>query len=213
MTLLYECDSILTDGHLRRSSPRNQTMGMALPVPQFTIEMLDDLPDDGNRYELLEGMLLVTPAPSLTHQIVATRLTYILMNALAGTGKAHVVAIGALQRGDNTQLQPDILVFPSSFPPDSNWRTIHGWWLAVEVMSPSSRVYDRVVKRDAYLALGVEQYWVVDMRDRSIEVWKRGSDVSERVVDLLSWRPTALGTAVVVNLGDVFRDMGDDRGS
>lgn len=188
-------------------------MGMALPVPHFTIEMLDDLPDDGNRYELLEGMLLVTPAPSLTHQIVATRLTTILMNAVAPTGKGHVVAIGALQRGDNTQLQPDILVFPSSFSPDSNWRTIDGWWLAVEVMSPSSRVYDSVVKRDAYLALGVEQYWVVGLRDRSIEVWKRGSDTSERVVDLLSWHPTALDTAVLVDLGEVFRDVGDSGGN
>ena len=185
-------------------------MGMALPVPQFTIEMLDDLPDDGNRYELLEGMLLATPSPSLTHQIVATRLATILTTALADSRKAHVVAVGALQRGDNTQLQPDILVFPSSFSPRANWREVHGWWLAVEVMSPSSRVYDRVVKRDAYLALGVEQYWVVDIRDKSIEVWKRGSDVSDRVVDLLSWRPTALGTAVVVNLGEVFRDTGDD---
>lgn len=184
-------------------------MGMVLPVPHFTIEMLDDLPDDGNRYELLEGMLLVTPAPSLAHQMVATRLTYILMDALSGTRKAHVVAVGTLQRSDNTQLQPDILVFPSSFSPDSNWRTIDRWWLAVEVMSPSSRVYDRVVKRDAYLALGVEQYWVVDLRDRSIEVWKRGSDASERVVDLLSWHPTALETAVTVDLGEVFRDVGD----
>jgi len=75
-------------------------MGMALPVPQFTIEMLDDFPDDGNRYELLEGMLLVTPAPSLTHQLVATRLATILSHALRVSGRAHVVAVGALQRGE-----------------------------------------------------------------------------------------------------------------
>jgi Uma2 family endonuclease len=188
-------------------------MGMALPVPQFTIDMLDDFPDDGNRYELLEGMLLVTPAPSITHQIVATRLAHILMNALGDGRKAHVVAVGALQRGEKTQLQPDILVFPASFPPDTDWRTIQGWWLAVEVMSPSSRVYDRVVKRDAYLALGVDEYWVVDIRDRSIEVWKRGSAASERAVNSLTWRPAALGTDVVVTLEEVFRDIGDDGGS
>ena len=186
-------------------------MGMALPVPQFTIEMLDDFPDDGNRYELLEGMLLVTPAPSLTHQIIATRLATILSQALGVSRKAHVVAIGALQRGDNTQLQPDVLVFPASFPLDTDWRTVQGWWLAIEVMSPSSRVYDRVVKRDAYLALGVEEYWVVDMRDRSIEVWKRGTAGSERVVSSLTWRPTALSTDIVVNLDEVFRDVGEDR--
>lgn len=188
-------------------------MGMALPVPQFTIEMLDDLPDDGNRYELLEGMLLVTPAPSLTHQIVATHLAFILMTALADGPKAHVVAVGALQRGENTQLQPDVLVFPASFPPDTDWRTIQGWWLAVEVMSPSSRIYDRVVKRDAYLALGVEEYWVVDVRDRSIEVWKRGATASERAEGSLTWRPKALGTGVVVSLDELFRDVGEDRES
>ena len=186
-------------------------MGMALPVPQFTIEMLDDFPDDGNRYELLEGMLLVTPAPSLTHQLVATRLATILSHALRVSGKAHVVAVGALQRGDNTQLQPDILVFPAAFPRAKDWRAVQGWWLAVEVMSPSSRVYDRVVKRAAYLALGVEEYWVVDIRDRSIEVWKRGSAGSERAVKSLTWRPSALGPGIVVNLDEVFGDVGDDH--
>ncbi len=184
-------------------------MGMALPVPQFTIEMLDTLPDDGNRYELLEGMLLVTPAPSSAHQIVATRLATILTDALRESGKAHVVAVGAVQRGTNTQLQPDVLVFPASFPPGTDWRTIQGWWLAIEVMSPSSRVYDREVKRAAYLALGVEEYWLVDMRDHSIEVWRPGRPRSERTTDTLVWRPAGLGTAVVLNLGEVFRDVGE----
>ncbi len=76
-------------------------------------------------------------------------------------------------------------------------------------MSPSSRVYDTVVKRDAYLALGVEEYWVVDMRDCSVEVWKRGSIGSERVTGTLIWRPAALDAGLVVNLDDVFRDVGD----
>jgi Uma2 family endonuclease len=182
-------------------------MGMALPVPQFTIEMLDHLPDDGNRYELLEGILLVTPAPSSAHQIVATRLATILTGALRESGKAHVVAVGAVQQGTNTQLQPDILVFPSSFPPGADWRTIHGWWLAIEVMSPSSRVYDREVKRAAYLALGVEEYWLADLRDHSIEVWTPGSARSERATNTLVWRPAALGTAVMVNLEQVFQDV------
>lgn len=80
-------------------------------------------------------------------------------------------------------------------------------------MSPSSRVYDRVVKRDAYLALGVEEYWVVDMRDRSIEVWKRGRDASERFVNSLTWRPAALGADVPVSPDEVFRDVGDEGAS
>ncbi len=129
-------------------------MVMVLPVPRFTIDMLVDFPDDGNRYELLEGTLLVTPAPTWDHQVIATRLVLLLGNALGAD--AQVVAVGAIQRGKNTQLQPDILVVPPGYGPKANWRQIHGWWLAVEVMSPSSRIYDREVKRAAYLALGVQ---------------------------------------------------------
>lgn len=187
-------------------------MGMALEVPRFTIDMLDDFPDDGTRYELLEGILLVTPAPSLTHQIVATRLVHALMTALDGGRLAHVAAVGALQRGDNTQLQPDILVLPSSFPLGTDWRDVSGWWLAVEVMSPSSRVYDREIKRQAYLTLGVEEYWLVDLRDSSVEVWRRGIDSSERVVGSLTWSPDGLDEAIVIDLHDVFRDTDGDFG-
>jgi Uma2 family endonuclease len=177
-------------------------MVMVLPVPRFTIDMLDDFPDDGTRYELLEGSLIVTPAPSMDHQIVATRLVTILANALGSA--AHVVAVGAIQRGDNTQLQPDILVLPASYPPNTNWREVHGWWLAVEVMSPSSRVYDREVKRAAYLALGVEEYWLVDPRTRSIEIWKPGEAKGTTVSDTLEWRPRSIDRTVVVDLEKVF---------
>lgn len=185
-------------------------MGMALEVPRFTIEMLDDFPDDGNRYELLEGILLVTPAPSMTHQIVATRLVHMLMSALDAGRLAHVVAVGAVQRGENTQLQPDILVLPASFQPGTEWRDISGWWLAVEVMSPSSRVYDREFKRAAYLTLGVEEYWLADLRDQSIEVWRRGTAGSEHFVKSLTWRPSALTSEIVIDLDEVYRDVNGD---
>ena len=50
-------------------------MGMAASIPLITVEDLDSFPDDGNRYELLDGMLLVTPSPNQEHQVVATRLS------------------------------------------------------------------------------------------------------------------------------------------
>ncbi|MEJ7759589.1 MAG: Uma2 family endonuclease [Gemmatimonadaceae bacterium] len=189
-------------------------MGMALDVPRFTIDMLDDFPDDGNRYELLEGILLVTPAPSNMHQVVATRLVYMLMDALDGGRLAQVVAVGAIQRGKTTQLQPDILVSPASFPPGTHWGDISGWWLAVEVISPSSRIYDREVKRAAYLALGVEEYWLVDPRNRSVEVWKRGQAQGLSAEQSLTWRPSGLTSEIVIDLGEIFRDIdGDDYGT
>lgn len=180
-------------------------MVMPLPVPRLTIDMLDAFPDDGTRYELLEGMLLVTPAPSYAHQIVATRLATMLTNALSGG--AQVVAVGAIQRGKHTQLQPDVLVCPPEFRPTLNWRDISGWWLAVEVLSPSSRLYDREVKRDAYLALGVEEYWIADPDDCSVEVWSRSHPETQRATDVLIWQPAALGRDVTIDLRQLFRGV------
>lgn len=184
-------------------------MAMALQVPHFTVDMLDQFPDDGTRYELLEGMLLVTPAPSNAHQVVATRLANALTNALGPDGPGRVVAVGAIQRGENTQLQPDILVYPATFPPTAHWRDIHGWWLAVEVMSPVSRVYDREFKRGAYLALGVEESWLVDPNECAVEVWTRTERESRFATSTLVWRPAALNRDVVIDLDEVFRDVCD----
>jgi Uma2 family endonuclease len=200
-------DRIVARVLLPPTSPSVQTMVMPLPVPRLTIDMLDDFPDDGTRYELLEGMLLVTPAPSYAHQIVATRLAAMLTNAL--TDSAHVVAVGAIQRGKHTQLQPDVLVCPPGFRPTLNWRDISGWWLAVEVLSPSSRLYDREVKRGAYLALGVEEYWIVDPDDCSVEMWSRSTPEARQATDVLLWQPPALSRPISIDLRQLFRDVCD----
>ncbi|HEU5184426.1 MAG TPA: Uma2 family endonuclease [Gemmatimonadaceae bacterium] len=181
---------------------------MPLPVPRLTIDMLDDFPDDGTRYELLEGMLLVTPAPSYAHQIVATRLATMLTNALAGD--AHVVAVGAIQRGKDTQLQPDVLVCPPEFRPTINWRDIREWWLAVEVLSPSSRLYDRDVKRGAYLALGVREYWIVDPDNCSLERWLPNRAGGLRTTEEVRWRPAQIDREIVIDLGALFHGVCDE---
>lgn len=182
-------------------------MVMPLPIPHLTIDMLDDFPEDGNRYELLEGMLLVTPAPNNAHQVVATRLAHLLAHDLEPSAAAEVVAVGVIQRGKHTQLQPDILVYPSRYPPTTHWRDIRDCWLAVEVLSPSSRLYDREVKRGAYLALGVEEFWIVDPGDCSVEVWSRAHNEPRRATDVLVWQPTALGREIVIDLRHVFRGV------
>src|SRR5207253_2156281 len=132
-------------------------MAMALSVPHYTIDDIDRFPSDGNRYELLDGVLLVTPAPSSAHQLVSHRLSGELYVALQQPEYAHVVAPGAVEHKDTTQLQPDILVYPASYSPTARWSHIKEHWLAVEVLSRSSRMYDREFERNAYLALGVEQ--------------------------------------------------------
>jgi len=176
---------------------------MALSVPLYTVDDLERFPNDGNRYELLDGVLLVTPAPAAVHQLVAGRIQTLLSMALAVPGYAHVVGPGAVVRRPRTQLEPDILVYPSRFTPRTDWPAISEHWLAVEVISRSSRVYDRDFKRDAYLALGVQEVWLVDWRENVVEV-ARTRRKSRRVTDVLRWRTPASGVVVTIELGDIF---------
>jgi len=179
-------------------------MAMAISVPLYTVDDLQRFPDDGNRYELLDGVLLVTPQAAAVHQIVASRIQTELAAALQKPGLAHVVGPGAVVRRPRTQLQPDILVYPARFSPKTDWRKITEHWLAVEVLSRSSRVYDREFKRDAYFALGLERVWLVDWRDRSVEVCT-GKGRSRVVRDRIRWRLAQ--TEVVIDLHEVFAGL------
>ncbi len=179
-------------------------MAMAISVPLYTVDDLEHFPDDGNRYELLDGVLLVTPQAAAVHQVVASRIQGDLIVALQKTGLAHVVGPGAVERRPRTQLQPDILVYPARFTPATDWRKITEHWLAVEVLSPSSRFYDREFKRDAYFALGLQQVWLVDWRDQSVEVCT-SKGKSQVIRDRIRWR--IAHTEVVIDLNEVFAGL------
>ncbi len=181
-------------------------MAMAISVPRFTVDDLDRFPDDGNRYELLDGVLLVTPAPAAVHQVVASRIQGRLIAALQDPGFAHVVAPGAVIRRPGTQLQPDILVYPSRFSPRADWTDISEHWLAVEVLSRSSRVYDREFKRDAYFALGVRQVWLVDWRNEVVEVCT-GPGKTLEVRDQIEWSVPSVEVTVTMRLAELFAGM------
>ena len=177
-------------------------MGMALvTVPRYTVDDLDRFPEDGNRYELLDGVLLVTPAPRAVHQVVVNRLQYRLTQAVGTT--AHVVGPGAISVPPRTQLQPDILVYPARFSPTTDWAKVDEHWLAVEVLSRSSRMYDREFKRDAYFALGVGEVWLVDMLERTVEVC-RARGAGEIVRDTIDWMVPATGNVVSTPLSVLF---------
>jgi len=176
---------------------------MPVSVPRYTVDDLEHFPDDGNRYELLDGLLLVTPAPRAVHQLVASRIQAHLFIALAAPGLAHVVGPGAISVPPGTQLQPDVLVYPARFGPMVDWAKITEHWLAVEVLSRSSRIYDREFKRDAYFALGVPQVWLVDYASRSVEVC-RPREAGDVVRDVIRWRVPTLDRVVPIDLAEVF---------
>jgi Uma2 family endonuclease len=178
---------------------------MAVSVPRYTVDELERFPDDGNRYELLDGMLLVTPAPRAVHQVVANRLQVALTMALRDGGAAHVVGSGAVSAPPATQLQPDVLVYPARFSPTVDWAKVTEHWLAIEILSRSSRVYDREFKRAAYFALRVPQLWLVDIADRSVEVWT-APGASDVVRDVIRWRVPVIEREVTVELAEIFAD-------
>jgi Uma2 family endonuclease len=177
-------------------------MAMALHVPLYTVDDLAKFPDDGNRYELLDGVLLVTPAPAAVHQLVAARIQGQLFEALQKPGHAHVVGPGAVVRKPKTQLEPDILIYSSSYAPRTDWPKIKDHWLAVEVLSRSSQVYDREFKRDAYFSLGVQQVWLVDWPNAVVEV-SRTPGRFRRVRQAIRWQ-TPVGIKLAIDLDAVF---------
>lgn len=131
-------------------------MAMPLVAPRYTIADLDRFPDDGNRYELVGGALLVTQAPGARHQSVLSRLTMEIGLYLHRETLAFAVTPGVIRVGDDTQLEPDLLVIPERYR-NVDWVKVTDWWLAVEVSGAPSRVYDRDFKRPVYLDVGVRE--------------------------------------------------------
>ena len=182
-------------------------MAMPLPLPTFTTDDLRAFPDDGQRYELLEGMLLVTPAPGSAHQVVLSRLLIALGGYLSTKEVAFAVSPGEIEIAPRTLLEPDLLVFPATYAPGTPWRVIRGWWLAAEVFSPSSRVYDRDYKRDAYLSLGVDEVWLVDIDEHVVYASHRGAERDVRHAERLVWRPAAMREPLEIDLASLFRGI------
>jgi len=181
-------------------------MAMAVSIPRYTLADLERFPDDGNRYELLDGVLIVTPSPSNAHQIIVNRLQFRLTQATMLPGHAQVVGPGVITVPPRTQLQPDILLYPARYPIDSKWEEIDEHWLAVEVLSRSSRVYDREIKRDAYIGLGVQEVWLIDRWKKIVEV-SRGRGPGKIIEGALRWHVPTLGFEVEISLAETFAGL------
>lgn len=183
-------------------------MAMPLANTEWTVDMLDELPDDGNRYELLDGALIVTPAPTDVHQlIVGELLARLLVYLRPGQLGRPLMSPADVRRADRrrNRVQPDVFVVQllrdgqrPPYPYD-----IADLLLAVEVVSPSSIVTDYQRKRDLYVNAGVE-YWVIDAEARTVAVWRHGVSPGALFTDVLDWRPTGMTTALSIDLKEFF---------
>lgn len=146
-------------------------MGDVTVLPRdgvWTLEDLAVLPDDGLRYELVDGTLLVSAAPSKLHQRAVGNL-YVLLRAACPPELEVFLAPTDYQPTQTRSLQPDLLVVSRLDPGDGP--VTMPLALAVEVISPSSRSIDSVLKRVLYEQAGVGQYWLVDPEEPMVAVW------------------------------------------
>ncbi|MBI4012940.1 MAG: Uma2 family endonuclease [Candidatus Rokubacteria bacterium] len=137
----------------------------------LTYKEYEALPADGRRYEIHEGELSVTPAPSPRHQRILGNLNEILRQHVKtrGIGEVLLSPIDCIL-SDTSVVQPDLVYLDSSRLSFISDRGIEGApTLVVEIVSPSTTLIDRSTKSQLYARYGVPYYWVVDPEGRSIE--------------------------------------------
>ena len=140
----------------------------------LTYEDLRQMPDDGQRYEVIGGELIVNPAPRRDHQEVVANLDWILQRFLRASGLGRVYTHPVdVSLGPNDIVQPDLVVIQASrlniyqpegvvvAPPD----------IAVEIASPSTRGIDRIRKMALYAHSGVPEFWIADPERRTLEIY------------------------------------------
>lgn len=147
--------------------------GVRANVP-YTYEEYCYLPNDGRRYEIIEGDLYVTPAPSSIHQTVSRRLQFALMSQLEVKGLALIFdAPYDVIIANTTVVQPDLVIIRNSRRSSISQRGLEGIPdVAVEILSPSTRGNDAILKKAAYARAGIPEYWMVDCDLGQVEVFR-----------------------------------------
>ena len=160
----------------------------------------------GERWELVDGQVLVTPSPHWIHQRVIARVfvqiaAYVRQHAL---GEAFPSPLDVkLEPG--LVLQPDVLVVPAG---ELRRRSdvVRRLLLAVEVLSPSSARHDRVTTRPRYQRNRVPEYWIVDDTSQTVERWTPDDDRPELLAERLVWHPAGAPEPFVLDLVRFFAD-------
>ena len=123
----------------------------------FTVDDLDRMPDDGHRYELVDGVLIVSPAPTNRHQYVLSELLFTLRQ-VCPAALAALIGPGVMMSA-NTELIPDVVVTQAEHLAGAKLEVPP--LLVAEVRSPSTAVFDLNTKKAVYERFGIQSYWIV----------------------------------------------------
>lgn len=130
---------------------------------------LDALPADGNRHELVDGLLIVTPGPLIRHQFSSTGIVVALHRACP-EGLVVLAAPVDVALGESTVVQPDLIVARRTDFAEKDLPVAP--LLVVEIASPSTRAYDQTLKKAVYERAGVPSYWLVDPQTFAVQAWE-----------------------------------------
>jgi Uma2 family endonuclease len=200
----------VSSAHARRGNDiaeEGYAVHMATVIKRWSLDELHSLPDDGNKYELIDGELFVTPAPTDEHETIAARLTRILdpYVALHGLGFVYrpraVVRTGS--RKKKSEVEPDLMVRQPQSRRKAQWEDAPIPILVVEIESPYTRRRDHMQKRDHYMKIGVREYWIVDPEEQGILQIRAGEpDIECR--DRIIWSPDGATAPLEIETGRVF---------
>jgi Uma2 family endonuclease len=160
---------------------------------RFLAEDIWDTPDDGNRYEVIDGELYVSPPPVREHQHASFELGYRIRHYLEGNpiGVAYAAPFGVILTG-LSGVQPDLVYISNERREILTVQGVNGAPdLVVEILSPSTRSRDLGIKLRAYQAAGVPYYWIADPRARTLEERVLGED--------------GYGPPTIFRVGDLFQ--------
>lgn len=212
MTVATASRTTVRRGHLHFHAGAEHRMGMpSIHIPRRWTEpefyaARDDAPY-GERWELVDGELLVTPSPNWVHQEIVGRLHLLIAPYL----QEHPVGRALLSPLDvrmkpGLVMQPDLLVVPL----DELKRradVVRRLLLAIEVVSPGSARHDRVTKRPRYQRHRVPEYWVIDDSSQTAERWTPDDERPELIADRLVWHPAGAGAPLVIDLPAFFAEI------
>jgi Uma2 family endonuclease len=153
---------------------------------RLTYQDFLELPDDGKHYELIEGELIVNPAPVPRHQMIVLNITVPLYVYFAehGGGSVFVSPIDVVL-GDDAVVEPDIVVVRKERQAIVGPTNIHGAPdLVIEVLSDRTRRRDEITKRKLYEQHGVDEYWIVDPVIDLVKVNRRDGKTFMRVAEI-----------------------------
>lgn len=176
-------------------------------TPYYTVDQVLTFPDDGNRYELVYGELLVSPTPRVLHQRVVMRLSRLLVEYCEreGVGEPFSVSADLTWGRQDVLTQPDVFVVSHEQTGFQQWRDMRQVLLVAEVLSPASKHHDRFKKRLVYRDQGVAVYWILDADEGIVEVWTPDAQFPVVEREQLTWRPEGASSPLHIDIPTLLR--------